>query len=217
VSALVAGAALVLSSCGLHPGAAAVVGDTSITDGEVDDAASALCSVNITGAASRGEPKPELATRGARQAALSLLIEAELSRQFGEARGIDPSEAEVSSALQQNRQTVALLPKNRKADFTELLRGYVEGQLVLVQAGKAEAGASVTDDEALTEGQNLRTEWAKDVDIEVDPRYGEFVDGVLAGTSGSLSVPVSERAAAGMNPEPGAEWVAALPTSQKCS
>jgi hypothetical protein len=219
VSALVAGAMLALSGCGQHPGSAAVVGDTRITDGTVDDAASALCSANITGAAAQGQPKPDLATRGARQAALSLLIDSELSRQYGAAKGIVPSRSEVSSALAQNKQTITLLPENRKEDFTELLRGYVEGQLVTVQAGQAQVGDGAPQEEAMAAGTQLRNEWAasQGIEVEVDPRYGEYAEGSLAGTSGSLSFPVSQRAVAGANSEPGAEWVAGLPLSQKCS
>ncbi len=218
MSALVAGAALALSGCGLHPGAAAVVGDTTITGAEVDDAAAALCSANITGAKAQGQPAPDLASRGARQAALQLLVDTELSHQFGEDKGVDPARSQVSAALQQNRQTLDLLPESRKPAFEDLLRSYAEGQLMLIEIGRQSlADSSADDNAALSEGTKLRNKWAKSVDVEVDPRYGTYEQGTLTPASGSLSVPVSQRATAGANADPAASWVAGLPMSQKCA
>jgi hypothetical protein len=75
----------------------------------------------------------------------------------------------------------------------------------------------VSDDDALSEGSKLRSKWARSVDVEVDPRYGTYAQGTLTPTSGSLSVPVSERATAGAKADPAATWVSGLPMSQKCS
>jgi hypothetical protein len=218
MSALVAGAALALSGCGLHPGAAAVVGDTTITGAEVDDAAAALCSANITGAKAQGQPAPDLASRGARQAAVQLLVDTELSHQFGEEKGVDPARSQVSAALQQNQQTLDQLPASRQPAFEDLLRSYAEGQLMLIEIGRQSlADSSADDNAALSEGTKLRNKWAKSVDVEVDPRYGTYDQGTLTPASGSLSVPVSQRATAGANADPAAGWVAGLPMSQKCA
>lgn len=218
VSVLAAGAALLLAGCGLSPGAAAVVGDTRITANQVDDAASALCAANIAGAAAQGQPKPELATRGARQAALSLLVDAELSHQFGEANDIDPSRAELSSALAQNRQTVTALPEERRGAFTDLLRNYVEAQLIVQEAGRAAVGPDAPPEQLATAGMQQRNAWLteQDVEVEVDPRFGEYRDGGIDGSGGSMSIPVSERAAAGDRAQPDPGWVSDLPMSQKC-
>lgn len=221
-AALVAAAtALVLTGCGMHPGAAAVVGDDPISGEQVDDAAAALCSANIKSSQAQGQPAPDLPARGARQGALQLLIDSELSRQFGEARGVEPDQGQVSQALASNSSTTRLLPEGRRAAFTEIIRSYAEGQLVLLEVGKrslAESGQfSPSDDEAITEGARLRDEWAKAVDIEVDPRYGSFDRGQLSPSSGSLSIPASQRATEGEKAEPSADWVAGLPATQKCS
>jgi hypothetical protein len=218
VSVLAAGAALLLAGCGLNPGAAAVVGDTRISDDQVDGAASALCAANIAGAAAQGQPKPELATRGARQAALSLLIDSELSHQFGEANGIEPPRAELSTALAQNQQTIDALPEDLRDDFSELFRSYVEGQLIVQQAGREAAGAAAGPEELATAGNQQRDAWLaeEDIEVELDPRFGEYKDGGIDGSGGSLSVAVSDRAAAGDVTEPGPEWVADLPMTQKC-
>jgi hypothetical protein len=218
MSALVAGAALALTGCGLHPGAAAVVDGATITDAQVDDAAAALCSANITGAKAQGQPAPDLASRGARQAALQLLVDTELSHQFGEQKGVNPPSSQVSAALQQNKQTLDLLPADHKPAFEALLRSYAEGQLILIDVGRqALADPKADDNAALSEGTKLRNKWAKSVAVEVDPRYGTYDQGTLTPASGSLSIPVSQRATAGANADPAAGWVAGLPMSQKCA
>lgn len=218
VSVLAAGAALLLAGCGMNPGAAAVVGDTRISDDQVDGAASALCAANIAGAAAQGQPKPELATRGARQAALSLLIDSELSHQYGEANGIEPPRAELSNALAQNEQTINALPEDLRDDFENLLRTYVEAQLIVQQAGREAAGPTAGPEELSTAGNQQRNTWLAEqgIEVELDPRFGEYKDGGIDGSGGSLSVPVSDRAAAGDVTEPSPEWVADLPMTQKC-
>lgn len=218
MSTVVAGAALLLSGCGTYPGAAAVVGDTTIPDEQVDDWSAALCSAELARAGAQGQGRPDLATRGARQAALSLAIDAELSRQFARANQITVPDSELSSALAQNAQTLDALPADRREAFTELFRAYLESQLILSAAGRDQVGESGDPQQATAAGAQQRQQWLAEqgIEVEVDPRFGEFRDGGLAGSGGSLSIPVSEGAAAGANPEPGAEWAAGLPVTQKC-
>lgn len=217
---VVASAAMFLTGCGMHPGAAIVAGDETISDQEVDDAAAALCASTVSSAEAQGQPRPELAARGARQAAVQLLLDSELSRQFGEAQGIEADQQEVSAALAQNAQGIEAIPPAQREDFRELFRGFQEGQLILDEAGRAslaaQGNAEPQQEEISTEGIRLRDEWAADLDVEVDPRYGEYADGTVTPVSGSLSIPVSERAAQGANAEPPTEWTAGLPASQKC-
>lgn len=221
LAVLAAAAALVLTGCGLNLGAAAVVGDTAISGEEVDDAAAALCSANIESSAAQGQPAPELPSRGARQGALQLMIDSELTRQFGEHMGVEPNQGQVSQALASNAGITDLLPRARRAAFTEIIRGYAEGELVLLEVGRRsliESGETApTDEAAISEGTRLRNRWARSVDIEVDPRYGTFDKGELSPSSGSLSIPASEGAFEGNKPDPSAEWVASLPATQKCS
>lgn len=213
-------AGLLLSACSAHPGSAAVVGSDRISIGEVDDVASALCSAQSSGSA--GGQQQDLASRAARQGALDVLISAELSRQFGKSQGVEPDQEQVSQALAANEQNINGLPASQRAVFRDTLQKFAEGQLMLVEIGRrslARNGAkNITDEQALSEGTRLRNAWVrKNVDVSVDPRYGEFAKGSLVAKSGSLSVPVSQRAADGNSPDPSAGWVSALPASQKCS
>lgn len=222
LSLLAAAVLVAVTGCGsLNPGAAAVVGSTNISHEEVDDVARALCAANISGAEAQGQPPPELPSRGARQSAVQVLVDTELSQQFGEARGVEASRRQVSQALAQNEQGLALLPADRRADFEHALEEYAEGQLMLIEIGRSsleEQGQSeVSNDQALAEGQRLRNEWVESIDVEVDPRYGSFAEGTVQAGGTSLSVPASDDARAADSANPSQTFVSALPESQKCS
>lgn len=221
LSAVAAVAALALSGCQIHPGAAAVVGSDRISDAQVDALARGLCSANITGAKAQGQPVPELASRGARQGALQVLLDSALSIQFGHSQHVTPDESVVSQALTQNEQGLAMLPASQRADFTAALKQYAEGQTILIAVGRkalqAQGQTNVADQQALAEGQRLRAQYVKHVTVQVDPRYGTWSNGSLQAGASSLSVPVSARAKAGAASNPGASFVSQLPASQKCS
>ena len=209
---------LLLSACSMHPGYAAVVGDQKITEGNVDDVANALCAVQ----GSSGQAQQALATRAARQGALDVLISSELSRQFGKSQGVTPDQEQVSAALKANEQNISGLPEKHRQVFTDTLRGYAEGQLMLADIGRkslsSQGKSNVTDQQAVSEGTTLRNQWAeKHADVSVDPRYGDYVKGALLSKSGSLSVAESQQATDGDSPDPSQGWIASLPATQKCS
>ena len=211
--------AFVLSACQVHPGAAAVVGDQEISTQRVDAVAQALCSAN-RGASQSGQPASDLPSRGARQGALRVLIDSALAEQFGQAKGVHPDQEQVSAALAQNAEGISALPAGEQEAFRAALKEYAEGQLMVIEAGRqsliAQGKSSPTDEEALAEGEKLRTAFAKDIEVDVDPRYGTYSNGNLRAASGSLSIPVSARAFDGQSSDPSAAWVASLPTAQKC-
>jgi hypothetical protein len=221
VAALGAAAVMALAGCGLNPGAAAVVGDETITTAEVDDAAQALCAANIAGAKAQGQESPLLASRGARQGALQVLIESALTHQFAAARGVQPNQQQVSQAVEANQLALSAIPEAEREQFIELLRGFAESQTMLIQIGRqalAEQGnQQPTDQEATAEALRLRQKWVKQhAEVEVAPKYGDYENGALQPGSGSLSIPVSERAREGAVADPSSGWVAGLPASQTC-
>lgn len=221
VAALGAVAVMALAGCGLTPGAAAVVGDDTITTEEVDDAAQALCAANIAGAEARGQTAPALASRGARQGALQVLIESELTHQFAASRGVEPNQQQVSQAIEANAAGLQTIPAAEREEFTELLRGFAESQVMLVEIGRASLAEQGNDDpsdqEATAEALRLRQQWAaENAEVQVAPKYGDYAEGNLRPGSGSLSIPVSERAREGAKADPSSGWVTGLPASQKC-
>ena len=218
LAAVAAVAGLTLSACSAHPGAAAVVGDESISDSRVDDVASALCAAQ-RGGQSGGQ---DLASRGARQGALDVLINSALSRQYGASQGVQPDQEQVSAALAANAQNISGLPAAHRQDFKDTLREYAEGQLMLIEVGRrelAKAGTrNATEQQAVSEGTKLRNAWAaKHAEVTVDPRFGEYSKNALLPKSGSLSVAASQSATDGDSPDPSPGWIASLPASQKCS
>ncbi|MGZ4470566.1 MAG: hypothetical protein ACXVXM_01240 [Nocardioidaceae bacterium] len=218
-AALAAAAALVLSGCGsVHPGSAAVVGARTIPDSRVDQVALALCSAN----ASSGQTgQQSLPSRGARQGALSLLLRSAVSHAFGAAEHVHANAGQLSQALAQNSATINALPPARRAEFRSVVHDYAEGQLLVIAAGRRalarQGQTKITESQALTAGEKLRTRYAAGLKVEVDPRYGTYRKGNLHSTSGSLSVPVSAQAVAGRSSTPPATWVSSLPASQTCN
>ncbi len=217
LAAVAAGAMTVLAGCGLHPGAAAVVGSSTISHDEVDDVALAVCSANLSSSELTGQPARALPSRGAREVALQILLETELSQQFGEHEGVEANPQQVSQALAQNDSAIGMLPEDRREDFRNALQEYAEGQLMLIEVGKESLGGEVSDDEAVAEGTRLRNEYVDTLDVEVDPRYGRFEDGAFKRGGTSLSVPASDRARAGDRAQPNDAFVTSLPASQQCS
>jgi hypothetical protein len=206
-----------LAGCGVHPGAAAVVGSDEISTSEVDDVAVAVCSANLASARASNATLPTLPTRGARQLAMQILLEGELSKQFGEHEGVSANPQQVSQALAQNEQGFAMLPADQRDDFKNALKQYAEGQLILLEIGKKKLGKDASDNDAINEGKRLRDEYVKSLDVEVDPRFGRFEDGAFKPGGTSLSVAQSSSARAGDRAKPADAFVAGLPASQQCS
>lgn len=221
LSVLAAAALMALSGCGsLHPGVAAVVGSTTITHDTVDGLAEALCTANVKGSEASGQSQ-EFATRGTRQGALQVLLEARLSKLFGESRGVEPDHALVSQAIAQNQPLIQALPADERDDYQEALRQFAEGQVMLIEIGRQsledQGQKNVSDDEALAEGQKLRSKFVDGLDVEVDPRYGTFTNDTLKPGGTSLSVAESDVARSSDQAQPGNAYVSALPASQRCS
>jgi hypothetical protein len=221
VSVLVTAALVALSGCGaVHPGAAAVVDSTTISHDTVDGLAQALCTANVAGAEAAGQAQ-KFTTRGTREGALQVLLDARISQLFGEAENVQPSQQMVSQALDQNRDLIEALPEDERDAYRDALKEYAEGQLMLVEIGRTsleeQGAAEVPDDQAIAEGQRLRGEFVQTIDVEVDPRYGSFTDDTLQAGGSALSVAQSERARAGDQAQPGSDFVDGLPISQRCS
>jgi hypothetical protein len=207
----------VLAGCGLHPGAAAVVGSETISHERVDDIAVAVCRANVAGAEASGQAMPPLPSRGARELAVEILVETELTHQLGQREGVEADKQAVAQAVAQNESGLAALDPQQQEDLRSALRDYAEGQFMLIELGRQTLGAQVGEQEAIAEGQRLLAEYAATVDVEVDPRYGRFEDGAFQRGGTSLSVPASETAKQGDQARPSDTYIAELPASQLCS
>lgn len=219
VLAAVAGCAL--SGCANHPGSAAVVGSERISDSRLEDVAGAFCA--LASASARTEQQPQVQdSKTARLQALGVLIDDALSRQYAESEGVEPDQGQVSAFVARSKATLDALPASERSVFRGILTEYAEAQTSLAQVGqrklRAAGTAKPTADQALQEASRLRGEWAaENADVSVDPRYGSYAKGALQPADGSLSVPVSADAKAGVAATPAPAWVAGLPANQKCS
>ncbi|HEX6248105.1 MAG TPA: hypothetical protein VFZ64_09570 [Nocardioidaceae bacterium] len=214
--ALAVGAATVLAGCGLHPGAAAVVGSETISHERVDDLASAICSAQLAVNQAQGAQTERIPTRSLREASLGALVQTELSQQFGEERGVEPNRQQVSEIVSRSEQNLGMLPEDEREVYRDVVRENAEGQTMMLAVGREELG-DVSEQEALNEGFRLLQDYAQEVGVEVDPRYGRFEQGNIVPGGTALSVPVSERAQAGADQQLAPGFVATLPASQLCS
>ncbi len=217
LAALAVGAATALAGCGIYPGSAAVVGSSKISQDEVDDFASAVCRANVAGAEAAGQAPRPMPSRGARELAVEVLVDTELAQQLGEREGVSADNQAVSRLVAQNEQGLALLEGEQQEFLRDALRDYAEAQYLLIEVGRKSLGEQAGEQEAMAEGRRILAEYADTVDIEIDPRFGRFEDGVFKPGGTSLSVPASQRAVQGAAQAPGDAFVGGLPASQLCS
>lgn len=210
-------AALLLSSCGGNaPGVAATVAGDRITDEKVDEFAQVLCSLGGLPGGEGGTP-----TRTARFSSLQILIANELADDIADVESVDKSGVALTvESLNAGRDTI---PADVRDTFDEVVQEFATAQQAILELGREsleENGqgedAAANDEAAFAEGDRLRSEYAAEADIEVDPRFGAVEDGVVTPADGSLSVPVSELAVQGAAEQVEDGFVSALPATQKC-
>ena len=211
-----AAAALLLSSCGsTAPGVAAEIEGERITDQQVDDFAEVLCAIGGVQGTESGVP-----SRTARFTSLQILFTNQLTEEVADLDAVP--QASVSAVLQGMAAARDILTEDQQETFDEVAEEFARAQSATLELGRqalAEAGQpadKITEDLAYAEGQRLLAEYAADADVEVDPRFGEVVDGLLQPANGSLSVAVSDLAVQADAPQVGEELVSLLPASQKC-
>jgi hypothetical protein len=87
---------------------------------------------------------------------------------------------------------------------------------MLIEIGRRSLGAQVAEEEAIAEGKRILAEYAESVDVEVDPRYGSYDNGVFQAGGTSLSVAASDGAKDGDKARPSDGFISRLPASQLC-
>ena len=205
-------AVLLLAGCAQNPpGVAAEVGGDAITDEQVDELAEALCALSAG-----GEQAGPVPTQQVRRQALQILLDNELAEDLIDPESVDSEQ--VAAAEEQAQPSVEALPADLRAPFSEAVTAFATAQSGLAALARetlVEGGTARPDEQAvLTEGQRLRTEYAERAGVEVDPRFGTYSDGLLEPSDGSLSVPVSDAAAASAA---GQASGADLPANLTCS
>jgi hypothetical protein len=168
---------LVLGGCaaGTHPGAAAVVGQTEITVGDLDQ---------TTRAVSTALGQPFTAS-----AALSNMVNSAVVQQITAQRSITISDAETAAgmkALVSDQAAYDRLVKDPVAN--NFLRDVAQAVVGTIKLG---GGTGVTDpngQKAQQAGQVVIKDALKNIKVDIAPRFGKWIDGAIDGkASGSLS------------------------------
>lgn len=216
---------LLVASCGtdLRPGTAAVVGDTTISEDEVDDLVAAACEYTEAIRLEQGSgSRPTQSIANLRTSVTRQLIQAEVTRSATEELGLTVNDATVSALA-----SGSSFPEGVEPDDEELLTEFFEEQSRSL-LGQAVVGAHLQDESVTVADDTLGqddvdaardylAQHAEELGIQVNPAYGTWTDGDLTTSSGSLSDPVSEGAKAAFSNtsgDPGA--LSELPESQVC-
>lgn len=212
-------ALLLLSGCSeLTPGTASVVNGTKITDAQVDDLSSAQC--DLRGTLTKAGSAPASSAARIRQESLGLLMDVELSDQFGKDKSLTADESLTAAFFGQVQPIFKPLPTKARKEMTSVFQDWSKGRAILVQAGAAETGQQPTAqnlEQLLNAGLKARAAWLKKADIDTDPRYAPNKQGLPGGGGdGSVSKATSAFAKGGAATELDAKWVAGLPAAQKC-
>lgn len=212
--------ALTLGGCGsLPPGAASVIEGTTISQSDVEELADAQCA-GIQDAAESGQAEAGATARKQLvQQALALLMDVELSLQYGASEGVEPRAQESAATFAQVKPLLETLPEKYQPFMFDTFEKWAQSRDVLTQLGVEATGQQpdATNAEALLNaGYQQREPWLKTVDIETDPRYGPTGIGWPGGADPSVSKASSSFAKDADQDQPEAAWVDALPSGQKC-
>lgn len=211
---------LLLTACGqVHPGAAAVVGDTRISMDQLDSLSRAYCRATVAIGEVQGQPVEPRQGVESRRAVLGAMLQLELSRGAAESLGVEVPPSSYTVDEQQYRDLLDAVDDEYDDEVVELVRINAETSALLVAIGAHELGQDVTQveqEQAAQQGQQVMAEFAADVDIDVDPRLGLASDGQVLAETGSLSVPVSDEATPAQDAAAATSRLDALPDSQVC-
>lgn len=186
---MAAAAMLALSACGsVHPGAAVVVGNDSVSADKVDDLAENLCeAIGASGQTGVGG-------KDARQQAANLMLTLTAARQAADELGV---EVEPSQYAVTGDDTDALEAQFPDADTDELAKIIAiskETGALVTAIGEDQAGTDASAKDAQAAGQQYLQEFLADADVSIDPRYGLDDTGQPKEDADSLSVRVTDPA-----------------------
>jgi hypothetical protein len=177
---------LLLGGCaaGTHPGAAAVVGKTEISVGDVDKTSNAAT-------AALGE---SLGT----SRVLSLLVNNALVEQIAEQRAVTVTDAEVTPAMKTVAGSQAAYDKFAQDPVADkFLRGVATAALSTIKLGGGTGLDDPNGQTAQQDGLKIIKDASKNISVDIAPRFGKWKDGAIDGTvSGSLSTLSDQSAAA---------------------
>lgn len=202
-------AGLTLAACGnVHPGAAAVVDDQTISMKTLDKSAKANCVLTL--ASSQGATKPDNADM--RRQAVTTLVSLVVARKIAAKEGITPRPAEYEVNSELEDRIGKAFPSENRNDIKQWIEDAQEVSAIAVALGEKLTGQARTEQNVsqLAEaGQAEINKAFKANDVEFAPRFGLSNSGAdKAPTTGSLSVASADL---------GEDKPDQLPKAQRCS
>lgn len=212
-------AAATLTGCGselspdVHPGLAAVVEGEDVTLDEVDDYAEELCAWQ--------EPNLEQGKIAwpmsyVRTVAVDSIVNGLLTDRFAETLDFDRDEA-LATAEEQATTRATSPAGNVDETAYELFVRQAFHDNVLRAAGYAELGDDADLEQVAEAGLESFNAWREDVDVTVDPRFGEMDPATFSYKApGSLAVRVSGGLQDVEGDQFDQDYVTSLPDEQRC-
>lgn len=207
-----------LTGCGIdtgaNPGAAARIGDATVSNRDVDRTSVDLCQA--VEPQLQGQVVPMSYVRSAVVTNLVIREVADgIAGEYGVSAGDTYDEAVSAAEMQvgdlDEAQTDAYILMNTTGPYVTDILTAAAAKSLAAEGVPAKAAADLAEQRAA----EIMAAWPVEQGVEIDPRYGvEFVDGQFANVDTSLSVPVSEVGLRGASEDP--SWAADLPAGLRC-
>jgi len=230
VAAAAALSGLLLSGCGsigIHPGAAAIVGDRSVSMSTIDDTTTSFCKAYVAQSQTSQQGQSGPIPMGAfRSYVASSLAKRMLGQELLDEYSVQPASG-YQAAVAQYHQALATAPPDELAAVVQVAAADAYLQNVQVSIGQqltGNTGQTTADTKAqLQRGQVATQDWLNDNSVHIDPVFGISVDGgkFTTGQRAQTSYAVSALAKGGVEAGtsqqgPPASYTSALPASQLC-
>jgi hypothetical protein len=212
---------LALSGCTLHPGSAAVVNGSDISQSKVDSLVLAACSFSKVQRISTGGASPQTSMAFLRQQLLQSLITFRITNKAATQLHLTVSPAAIAKIT-----ATQPVPGSLGSSEQKLLKQFFydsdRSQLQVAVIGAHIKNPSVTNADNVTPtdqkaAAKYLAAFTARQQVEVSPAFGTWSNGALVRTDGSLSAPVSAAALKWVQlRSPTAQGVLGIPPSQVC-
>ena len=197
-TALAAVCVVALAGCGsAHPGQAAQVGETSISDETLQRSTHGFCDlIDVINAAQQGTGAP-VPVRTAVLSAMNTLVMGVAFDRLAERYDVELTNAEVREWKNQLPVDLSQVPESRADELALTLDRVARNALLAEKIGVAAqqrqnpGEPSPSPDQASALGERLASQYLKRVGAETNPRYGQVLDVQRLPGTGSFSLPVS--------------------------